>query len=72
MKEFGLNPLHYLILPGYNYDCRLMISGFSLDTIQDKQMLYDFIEAKRGGICDIMVDRYINSSNNDKHFVHSR
>ena len=26
MKEFGLNPLHYVSLPGYSFDCWLMSS----------------------------------------------
>ena len=37
MKEFGLNPLHYVSLPGYSFDCWLMSSGVTLDTLQDKQ-----------------------------------
>ena len=63
MKEFKLNPLHYVSLPGYSFDCWLMSSGVTLDTLQDKQMLDDFVGAKRGGICGIMGDRYINISN---------
>ena len=35
MKEFGLNPLHYVSLPGYSFDCWLMSSVVSLDTLQD-------------------------------------
>ena len=62
MKEFKLNPLHYVGLPGYSFDCWLMSSGVTLDTLQDKQMLDDFVGAKRGGICGIMGDRYINIS----------
>ena len=30
MKEFKLNPLHYVILPGYSFDCWLMSSGVTL------------------------------------------
>ena len=63
MKEFMLNPQHYFSLPGYSFDCWLMSSGVTLDTLQDKQMLDDFVGAKRGGICGIMGDRYINISN---------
>ena len=37
-----------------------MSSGVTLDTLQDEQMLDDFIEAKRGGKCGMMGDRYIN------------
>ena len=63
MKEFGLNPLHYVSLLVYSFDCWLMSSGLSLDTLQDKQMLDDFVGAKRGGICGIRGDRYINNGN---------
>ena len=27
MREFNLNPLHYVSLPGYSYGCWLMSSG---------------------------------------------
>ena len=63
MKEFGLNPLHYVSLPGFSFDCWVMSSGVTLDTLQDNQMLDNFNEAKRGGICGIMCDRYFNHSN---------
>ena len=62
MKDFMLNPLHYVSLPCYSFDCWLMSSGVTLDTLQDKQMLDDFVGAKRGGICGIMGDSYINNS----------
>ena len=58
MKEFSLNPLHYVSQPGYSFDCWLMSSGVTLDNLQDKQMLDDFVETKRCGICGIMGDRY--------------
>ena len=58
MKEFSLNPPHYVSLPGYSFDCWLMSSGVTLDTLQDTKMLCDFVEAKRVGICGIMGDRY--------------
>ena len=50
MKESGLNPLHYVSLPDYSFYCWLMSSVVTLDTLQDKQMLDAFVEAKRGGI----------------------
>ena len=61
MKEFKLNSIHYVSLPGYSFDCWLMSSGVTLDTLQDKQMLDDFVGAKRGGICGIIGDRYIDN-----------
>ena len=63
MKDFSLNPLHYVSLPGYSFDCWLMSTGVTLDTLQDKKMLYNFVEAKRGAICGTMADRYINYKN---------
>ena len=35
MKEFKLNPRHHVSLPGYSFDCWLMSSGVTLDTLQD-------------------------------------
>ena len=63
IKEFKLNALHYVSLPGYSFDCWLTSSGVTLDTLQDNQMLDDFVGAKRGGICGIMGDRYVNINN---------
>ena len=65
MKEFKLNPLHYVSLPGYSFDCWLMTSVVTLDTLQDKHMLQNFVEAKRGGICGIISDRYISNNNGE-------
>ena len=61
MEEFKHNPLHYVSLPGYSFDCWLMSSGVTLDTLQDKKMLDDFVAAKRGGICGVMGDRIVNN-----------
>ena len=57
MKEISLNSLHYVIFSGYSFDCWLMSSNVKLDTLQDKQLLDDFLEAKGGLICRIMGDR---------------
>ena len=43
-----------------------MSSGTILDTLQDKQLLDNFIEAKKGSICCIKGDRLVNSSENNK------
>ena len=67
MKEFRLNPLHYVSLPGYSFNCWVLSSGVTLNTLQDKQMLDDFVEAKRGGICDIMGDRNSNNGNGNSN-----
>ena len=61
IKEFSRNPLHYVSLPRYSFDCWLMSSGVTLETLLDKRMLDDFVEAKIGGICGLMGDRFVNS-----------
>ena len=58
---YKLIPLHYISLPGCSFDCFLKLCEVELETIQDEQMLTDFISAMRGGICGVMVNRYINS-----------
>ena len=47
MKEFSRNPLHYVRPSGYSFDCWLLSSGVTLDTLQDKKMLDDFVRDKR-------------------------
>ena len=56
-----LNPVQYISLPGYSFDCFLKLSDVELDTIQDEQILKDFISAMRGCICGVMGDRYFRS-----------
>ena len=61
MNTYKLNPLHYISLPSYSFDCFLKLSKVELDTIQDQQILQDFISAMRDGICGVMGNRYIKS-----------
>ena len=37
----------------------------TLDKLPDKQILDDFVEAKGGGLCGIMGDKYINNRNSN-------
>ena len=64
INTYKLNPLHYISLPGYSFDCFLKLSEVELDTIQDEQMLKDFIAAMRGGICSVFGNRKINKNEN--------
>ena len=63
MNTYQLNPLHHISLPSYSFDCFRKLSNVELDTIQDEQILKDFISAMRGGICGVMGDRYNRSQN---------
>ena len=69
MTTYKLNPLHYISLPSYNFDCFLKLSKVELDTIQDEQILKDFISAMRGGICGVMGDTYIRSQSQSQRSI---
>ena len=70
MNVFKLNPLHYVGFPDHGFDCSLMSSGTILDTLQEKQMLDDFEEAKRCAICDIKGNRLLITSEKKDYLVH--
>ena len=61
MNTYKRNPLHYISIPGYSFDCFLKLSNVELDTLQVEQILKDFSSAMRGGICGVMGDRYISN-----------
>ena len=69
MNTYKLNPLHYISLPSYSFDCFLKLSKVELDTIQDEQILKDFISAMRGGLCGVMGDRYIRSQSQSQRSI---
>ena len=69
---YKLNPLHYISLPGYSFDCSLKLCEVELETIQDEQMRKDFISAMRGDICGVMGNRYINSQSQSHSHSQSR
>ena len=58
IDKYELNPLQYISLPDFRFDCFLKLSEVDLETIQDEQMLKDFISAMRGGILGVMGNRY--------------
>ena len=69
MNTYKLNPLHFISLPSYSFDCFLKLNKVELDTIQDEQILIDFISAMRGGICGVMGDWYIRSQSQSQRSI---
>ena len=39
VNEFGINPLYFVSLPGYTWQCGLKHTGINLQTLQDKDMI---------------------------------
>ena len=64
--EFGINPLYFVSLPGYTWQCGLNYTGINLQTLQDKDLISLLENNIRGGISSVMGDRYIQSDENKK------
>ena len=66
IKEFGINPLYSVSLPGYTWQCGLKYTNVKLDTLQDKDMILLLENNIRGGISSVMGDRYVKSDDYKK------
>ena len=60
-KEYKINPLYCVSLPGYTYQCALKYTDIKLQTFQDKDLILLLENNIRGGISTVMGDRYIKS-----------
>ena len=64
ITSFKLDPLYYISLPSYAWDCMLKTTGVRIEIFNDKQFdMYLFNEkCKRGGI-SMMINRYAKANN---------
>ena len=60
-KEYEINPLYCVSLPGYTYQCALKYTDIKLQTLQDKDLILLLENNIRGGISSAMGDRYVKS-----------
>ena len=60
-KEYKINPLYCVSLPGYTYQCALKYTNIKLQTLQDKDLILLIEKNIRGGISSVMGDRYVKS-----------
>ena len=65
-KEYGINPLYCVTLPGYTYQCALKYTDIKLQTLQDKDLILLIENNIRGGVSSVMGDRYVKSDENKK------
>ena len=65
-KEYGINPLYCVSLPGYTYQCALKYADIKLQTLQDKDLILLIENNIRGGISSVMGDRHVKSDGNKK------
>ena len=64
VKEFVINPLYCVSLPGYTCECCLKYTGIHLQTLQDKDLILTVENNIRGGISSVMGDRCVNTDEN--------
>ena len=60
--------MYCISLPGYIWDCSLKCTGRNLQTLQDKDFILTLENIVRGGISNVMGDRYVKSDQNKKIF----
>ena len=65
-KEYKINPLYCVSLPGYTYQCALKYTDIKLQTLQDKDLILLLKNNIRGGISSVKGDRYVKSDENKK------
>ena len=65
-KEYKINPLYCVSLPGYTYQCALKYTDIKLQTLQDKDLILLIENNIRGGISSVMGDRYVKSDEDNK------
>ena len=64
VNEYGIHPLHWVILPGYTWQCGSNYTGVNLQTLQDKELILLLENIIRGGISSVMRDRYVKVDEN--------
>ena len=67
-EEYGINPLYYVSLPGYTYQCALKYTDIKLQTLQDKDSILLIEKDIRGGISSVMGGRYVKSEEKKRFY----
>lgn len=62
IKNYGLDPLHYVSLPGYAWDCLLKTSNVTLDILSDEKIVNAIMSNIRGGVSSVSKIRYYNKN----------
>ena len=66
VKEFDVNPLYWVSLPGYFWECGMEYTYIKLQTLQDKEIIFSMENNISGGISSVMGDRCVESEDNKK------
>ena len=66
IKEYGINPLYCVSLPGYTWQCGMKHTDIKLQTLQDKDMILILENITRGGVSSVMGSRYVKTDEDKK------
>ena len=66
IKEFDINPLYCVSLPGYTWQCGFKYRGINLQTLQDNDLILTLEYNLRSGISSVLSDRFVRSDENKK------
>jgi len=61
-RTYGLDPAHYIGLPGFTWDAGLKMTGIQLENMQDMEMILMTEKMKRGGV-SVISGRYAKANN---------
>ena len=63
-REYKINPLYTYSLPGYTWKAGLKVTNIKLDYIKCKELLLLLENNIRGGISNVVGDRFVESNEN--------
>ena len=69
INEFGINPLHYVTLPGYTWQCGLKKIGINLQLLQSKGLILTLENNIHGGFSSVMGHGYVRSDEKKGCFI---
>ena len=65
-EEYGINPVFCVSLLGYTWQCGMKYTDIKFRTLRDKDLILTLEKNIRGGISNVMGDRYLKSDENKK------
>ena len=72
VEEYKINPLYFVSLPGYTWQCGLKYTGINLQALQDKDIILLLENNILGGISSVMGGRYIKSVENKILYIDAK
>ena len=66
VKEFDINPVYFLSLPGFTWQYGLKNTDINLQTLEVKELILTLESNNRGGFSSVLSGRYVVSDENKR------